>query len=366
MSSKKALIVLIVFGCFLECVGGSEEYRLVKIWPDLPRGWHFYTPCGVAVDKAGNVYVADTGNHRIKKFDSKGRFMMQWGVAGRGEGQLGRPTKIRIDDSGVIYVMDRRYRRIQKFTSHGKFIGGWGREEKEDDKFEFVDLAVDSSGNVFVLGDDFSPDREYGCPVGVKKFTPDGKLIAEWGSEGIGDGQFVLPVGIAVDTHGSVYVADRNNHRVQKFDSDGKFLTKWGAHGKGNGLFHYPTCIAFDASGYVYVADWHAVQKFTPYGKLLARWDTRGKGEAEFVRPSQIAVDASGNVYVADYAADKIVKFDSDGGFIEKWGSAGRGDSEFQLPGGIAVDAFGGIYVSDSHNHRIQKFASESHGNRDR
>ncbi|MGD8501795.1 MAG: hypothetical protein PVJ86_14175, partial [Phycisphaerales bacterium] len=192
MSVKKAIMILAMFGMFPGSVAANEEYQLVKIWPEFPQGWHFYRPMGVAVDKAGNVYIGDTGNYRIKKFDSAGRFILQWGSAGEDEGQFGKIARIKVDSSGIVWVVE--WPRIQKFTSYGQFIETWERKGPGVEEFEgVVDVAVDSSGNVFAIALDFYPHQKRPRPVRVEKFTLDGNLITHWGSIGYGDGQFVAP-----------------------------------------------------------------------------------------------------------------------------------------------------------------------------
>jgi len=150
MFAKKALIVLAVLGIFSGSIAANEEYHVVKVWPEVPVGWHFYRPNAVAVDKAGNVYVADSGNYRIKKFDSKGRFIKQWGSPGEGDGQFGRLVSIKVDSSGNVFIVDAKNNRIQKFTPYGKFIASWTRQTIEGGKYAFADVAVDSSGDLFV------------------------------------------------------------------------------------------------------------------------------------------------------------------------------------------------------------------------
>lgn len=155
----------------------------------------------------------------------------------------------------------------------------------------------------------------------VQKFTADGDFITKWGSQGSADGQFDLPMDIASDATGNVYVVDWGNYRVEKFSSNGVFITKWGEAGDGDGQFYgHPTSIATDATGNVYVGNYYEIQKFTSNGAFLARWvEPAGLGGGD------IATDSAGNVYVADDESSLIRKFSADGTFITEWGSYGYG-----------------------------------------
>ncbi len=335
MSARKALIGLAMLGIFLGTATAGEEYRFVKMWPESPRGWCFYNPRGIALDKAGNVFIVDAGNHRIKKFDSKGRLLTQWGSAGKGEGKFVNPWIIEVDSSGVVYVgdWDPKDRRMQKFTSDGQFIGEWKSEALKAGPLG--DFALDSHGNLFLV--------EYGGSR-VGKFTPDGKLVTEWGRKGDGDGEFSTASGLAVDASDNVYVVDTRNHRVQKFDSTGKFLTKWGSFGDSEGLFYRPVAIAFSPSGDVYVASSHAIQRFTPEGKFLARWETSRR----FNHLGHIAVDSSGKVYLTASPQDCVDVFDPDGNLIETWGSTSASPGKFDEPVGIAAGPSNQVVVADT------------------
>jgi len=185
-------------------------------------------------------------------------------------------------------------------------------------------------------------------------------FVTEWGSYGSGDGQFYSPTSVAVSSSGNIYVADRDNHRIQEFDNGGSFLTKWGSVGSTDGQFYYPRSIAVDSSGNVYVVDTdnNRVLKFDSNGTFLAKWGSYGSGNGQFSSPDQLAIDSSDNVYVADTGNNRIQKFDSKGKFLVAFGSSGAAYGEFYNPHGVAVDSSGSIYVADSDNHRIQKFDS--------
>jgi hypothetical protein len=175
----------------------------------------FRNPSGIAADIAGNVFVADTANYRIQKFNSSGGFITKWGSAGTGNGTFNLPSGIAIDSlniidsTGAVYVADTGNHRIQKFNSSGGFITKWGSEGAADGQFELPQgVAIDSSGNVFVA--DTANHR-------IQKFGYNGTFILKWGSEGTVNGTFKAPTGIAVDADGLVYVPDTDNNRVQKF-----------------------------------------------------------------------------------------------------------------------------------------------------
>jgi len=344
MTTKKAPMILAMLVMFSPSITASGRYEVVGVWPEVPHGWHFNRLSGIAVDKAANVYVCDAGNFLIKKFDSNGRFLMQWGSAGEGDRQFGWLESIKVDYSGNVYAIDSKHSRVQKFNRYGRFMQVWSAKDIADEQLLFYDIAIDSEDVMFIVS--VRPGRILKCDSG-------GKLLKQWGSRGSGDGEFILPNGVAVDSSSNVYVTDRLNHRVQKFDSNGKFLTKWGANGSGDGLFRWPWGIVIDALGNVYVGDFGSIQKFTPEGKFLARWVTAGK------RPMRLALDAGGNMFVANRESDNVMKLTLDGQLVEEWGSGGNGKGQVFEPGGIAVDDSGYVYVAQTQKDRLQKFDSE-------
>ena len=240
-------------------VNVATTYNFVRKWGSFGTGdGEFQWPQGVAVDSAGNVYVADLDNDRIQKFTSTGSFLTKWGSNGTGDGQFDGPAGVAVDSAGNVYVADGHNDRIQKFSSTGTFIRKWGSNGTGDREFQGPGgVAVDSAGNVYVA--DWGNHR-------IQKFTSTGSFITKWGSNGTGDGQFKEPAGMAVDSAGNVYVADGGNGRVQKFTSTGSFITKWGSNGTGDGQFDGPGGVAVDSAGNVYVGDFlnHRIQQFAP------------------------------------------------------------------------------------------------------
>ncbi|MBP9502484.1 MAG: hypothetical protein KBF17_10020 [Candidatus Promineofilum sp.] len=293
----------------------------------------FDTPYGVAVDGSGNVYVADTDNHRIQKFDADGGYQTEWGSNGAGNGQFQYPGGVAVDGSGNVYVTDTNNNRIQKFAGDGTFLMAFG--------WDVVSGNVDTDFEICQSGDT--------CKDGLP---------------GSGDGQFSYPYGVAVDGAGNVYVADTYNHRIQKFDSSGAYQDQWGILGNLDGRFYNPAGVAVDGSGNVYVADTlnHRIQKFGGNGNWQATWGgpVSGSGNGQFNAPIGVAVDGSGNVYVADTNNYRIQKFDAGGVYQTQWGSNGAGNSQFSFPIGVAVDGAANVYVADTYNHRVQKFGPVS------
>lgn len=276
----------------------------------------------IAVDSQGNIYVADTENHRVQKFDTNGKFLLNWGSKGINNGQFESPGGIAVDRENNVYVADTFNNRIQKFDANGKFLGKWGTP---------CDLQ---SGK--------------GC------IDPDGP-----GPLKVGDGQFNLPIGIAFDKDGNLYVTDAFNHRVQKFDPSGKFLGSFGGFGSGDGQFNITTGIAVDKeSGTLYVSDNKndRVQKFDANGRFLGKFGGPGTANNQMRRPYHLAIDSANRIYVTDQGHNRIQVFDTEGKLITLWGKEGSNPGEFQAPKGVAVyQNF--IYIADSDNHRVQKFA---------
>ena len=216
-----------------------------------------------------------------------------------------------------------------------------------------VDTAIDAQGRLFTVNRSLDGD-----PRGVRVTICDldSEYLGVFGSQGDGDGQYIWPAGIALDSEGRVYASDEYTHRITVSDSSGAFLSKWGEHGADEGQLDEPSGIAFDADDNLYVVDHqnNRVQKFTSDGQFLLSFGSEGDGDGQLNLPWGVTVDAKGDVYVADWRNDRVQKFAPSGEFLAKYGTSGRGDGEFHRPASVAVDGDGYMYVADWGNERVQ------------
>ncbi|MBO0883555.1 MAG: hypothetical protein J2P17_25125 [Mycobacterium sp.] len=265
---------------------------------------------------------------------------------GRG---FSNPMNAAVTDDGVMYVVNRSNStqalqgavRITMCSVAGDYLGEFGRYGMGDGEFIWpTALDVDSHGNLY-LADEHRHD--------IQVWDKDHNFVRKWGALGTGDGQLNRPAGLAVDSTDSVLVADTLNNRVVRFAPDGKLLAEWGMAGAGNGEFNMPWGVDVDADDAVYVADWRndRVQKFSPDGKYLATFGVSGTGVGELKRPADVAVDNSGNVYVADWGNERVSIFEADGyplttlagdADLSKWGAEYISASEDILQGRAVAD----------------------------
>ena len=179
-------------------------------------------------------------------------------------------------------------------------------------------------------------------------------LKFSFGSNGSGDGQFMVPTGVAVDDSGNIYVSDRSLNRIQKFDSDGNYLDQWGSSGAGNGQFSMPFSIVYAPDGYIYVNDYwnYRIQIFDTDGTYIDQFPTTGS-------PSDSYIAENGNIYVADQNGDVARWFDSTFALVLAWGGSGSGFGQFDMPWGIGASPDGErLYIADNRNDRVQVFTN--------
>ncbi len=285
----------------------KPSYAVVPGWGALPPGWSFVEATSVAVDGKDDVYVYNRGAHPVIVFDREGRFRRSWG-----EGLTSRAHGITIGPDDSVWLTDDGNHTVRQFTPEGKLLLTIGDPDrpapvqsgKPFNRPTHVALCP-RTGDVYV-SDGYGNSR-------VHKYDPKGRHLLSWGEPGTDPGCFNIPHNIATDSEGLVYVADRENHRVQVFDRDGRYQTQLGNLHRPCGLFaerrngdrlyvgELPSHLAVNAAVPFIGA---RVSVVTLKGDLIARFGGRFAGEepGEFVAPHGVVVDSRGDVYVAEVA----------------------------------------------------------------
>lgn len=361
------------------------------------RAARFNNPSGLTVDGGGNVYVVDSGNHALRKITRDGVVTTLAGRAGfvgavDGTGTSARffrpDVGIGIDSAGTLYVGDTSNHTVRRITSAGVVTtlagqAGSGAADGAGAAARFLQpwgIAVDRSGNVYVA-DQFNHT--------IRKITPAGAvttLAGLAGTQGTTDGnggaaRFRYPEHLAVDSTGTIYVADSNNHTIRRITAAGDvstFAGLAGTSGSADGVgsaarFNVPTGVAVDGSGVIYVGDHsnHTIRRITPSGEVTtvaglprSAGSVDGVGSAaRFDRLNGIAVDSAGVVYVADSNNHAIRRITAGGVVSTLAGLPGRagsadgtgGEARFDYPQGVVVDPAGNLYVTDSRNATIRR-----------
>ncbi len=363
---------------------------------DGPAGEaRFYNPVGVAMDGGGNVYVADTSNHVIRKITMDGVVSTLAGLAGAsgtvdGTGSVARfktPSGIVLDGAGNVYVADTGNHTIRRITAGGVVstlagaAGSSGAADGTGGSAFFntpYGLALDVGGDLVVADSGNHAVRR--VTSGGVVSTLAGTLGVSGSVNGTGTAaSFNGLYGVAIDGSGNVYVADRGNHLIRKITSGGVVSTLAGAAGvsgsiNGTGMsarFKFPAGVAVDAGGNVYVVEGnHVIRKITGGGAVSTLAGGVGEsgtvdgpgGAARFYNPGGIAADGAGNLIVTDSGNHTIRKLTGVGVVSTLAGLAGgsgsangvRSAARFTYPAGVAVDGAGVVYVADTNNHAIR------------
>jgi len=287
--------------------GGDYTYRIVDNWAKLPDGWRFGDVAAVGVDRNDRLYAFCRGDHPVIVFERDGTFVRSWG-----EDIFTHAHGVHMGPDDTIWLTDDFDHTVRKCTLEGKVlltIGIPGEPAPFMSGRPFrrcTHTALSPRGDIYV-SDGYGNNR-------VHQYTPDGKLQKSWGESGSGPGEFNLPHNIACDADGWVYVADRENHRIQVFDGNGKFETQWHNLHRPSGLYmppgKCPICYVGEIGPYY---DFNRgapnlgprVSILSNEGKLLARITATpcdGDGPGQFISPHGLAVDSRGDLYVGEVA----------------------------------------------------------------
>lgn len=280
------------------------DYVVAPTAVTLPAGVTMGAAASVAFDANGHLFVLTRGDKTFFEFNPDGSFVRSFG-----DKLFTRSHGLRIDRDGNLWATDVGGHVVVKMNRDGQPLltigtrgegGEWNEATGAHKLNQPNDVVIAANGDVFIA-QGHTPGAE--GDARVLKFDKAGKFIKSWGGKGSGPGQFQVAHGIAIDGKGLVWVADRENQRIQVFDQDGKFVREV----KYKGL----PCSLDIGRQYMYMVNGFAGQvlRLDLDGKVLAAMGKPGKGPGEFGEAHMIAVNQKGEIYVADSVNAALVKF---------------------------------------------------------
>jgi peptidylamidoglycolate lyase len=322
------ITVLIALSCYLfisakkgKAIDGAAKYELVENWPQLPTGFPLGNPTGLALDTNQNIIVfhragrdwplvGSMPDQPIQKKTilvidkNSGKLLNSWG-----ENLFVMPHELEVDQENNIWVTDVALHQVLKFSYNGKLLMKIGEAEVPGkDNLHLnrpTDIAVAKDGS-FYVSDGYRNSR-------VIKFSPVGKYLFEWGRKGAGESEVDIPHSITLDSSGNVYVADRENNRIQVFDPAGKFIREI-----SHASFGAMCAVAFKDSK-LFAVDDLSLLKVKHLGSDIFIFDSIGKIQTRFGRSGywsgttawlhDIVIDKEENIYTGDILTNRVRKF---------------------------------------------------------
>ncbi|KIA95978.1 hypothetical protein OC25_05435 [Pedobacter kyungheensis] len=345
----------------------------------------FFSPAGIALDAAGNLFVAETGNHLIRKITPTGLVSTfgGTGVKGNTNGLLkiasfSNPQALCFDNNGILYIAEYGNHSIRKVSANGEVEYFYGDVSPTEGAglsvyFNHPDgIVVDKHGNVYVADMDNNM---------IRKITTSGLVstIAGAATAGYRDGlanlaRFSSPMGLSINQNEEIFVADKNNSVIRKISASGTVSTV--TFQRPVVGMQYPNAVYADKIGSLYYSDLESnhIFKIKTNGEavmLTSMWGVSGNGSF-WLKPSAIQMDGKGQLYVVDNGNHTICRSIDDGlNFLAIAGKRGYGNfsvsgntngpgetATFNRPKGMAIDAAGNIYIADSENHLIRKLSA--------
>jgi len=301
----------------------TTKYKLVKNWLQLPAGFKLGNPTGIGIDTNQNIIVFHRAEREWSLFGSmpdkliesktvliinkdNGKLIDSWGA-----NLFIMPHGLTVDNENNIWVTDVGLQQIFKFSHSGKLLMKLGEAKVSgNDSLHFnkpTDIAIANDGS-FYVSDGYGNSR-------IVKFSARGKYLLEWGKNGDKEGEFNIPHGICLDRNDNVYVADRENNRIQEFEPSGKFIKLWTDNTFGS------ICSVFidKAKSELLAVDDFTFLKVKHRGSEVFIFDATGKVQTRFGRSGSyegavswyhdLTVDKDENIYVGDILGNTIQKF---------------------------------------------------------
>ena len=273
----------------------------------LPEGLVFDSIAAVDMTADNHLLVLNRGAKPFLEFDADGKLVRAFGE----QGTFTRAHGLRLDKDGNMWVTDVGAHFVRKLDKDGKVLltlgtpgtaGEWDEAAGAHLFNQPNETALDSQGNLYVVSGHGGAVEPH-----VLKFSKDGKFIKKWGTKGTGPGQFFAAHSIEIDANDVLYIADRENMRIELFDTDGNYKSEWKFTAMVCGIYLHTDGFMYMTSGFD--GEW---AKLDMMGNLLGSLGSSGMGNGQFGEAHYLTLDAANNVYVADVVNKRVQKYQKD------------------------------------------------------